>query len=69
MPGLTPPFRVFCGWDNRQAEAAEVFAFSVRENATVGIGNSGNINRIAIEFGVSRSAVFRIAKGIWYKWV
>lgn len=29
------PFRVFSGWDSRQAEAAEVFAYSVRENSSV----------------------------------
>ena len=32
---MTAPFRVFSGFDSRQAEAAEVFAFSVRENASV----------------------------------
>lgn len=28
-------FRVFAGWDRRQAEAAEVFAYSVRENSSI----------------------------------
>jgi hypothetical protein len=30
-------FHVFSGWDRRQADAAEVFAFSVRENASVDV--------------------------------
>lgn len=29
------PFRVFCGWDKRQADAAEVFKFSVEQNASI----------------------------------
>ncbi len=29
------PFRVFSGWDRRQAEAAEVFAYSVRQNSSI----------------------------------
>jgi len=32
---MTAPFRIFSGWDKRQAEAAEVFAFSVRERASI----------------------------------
>ena len=32
---MTTPFRIFSGWDKRQAEAAEVFAFSVRERASI----------------------------------
>ena len=32
---MTEPFRIFSGWDSRQVEAAEVFAFSVRECASV----------------------------------
>jgi len=31
----TPPFRVFSGWDHRQAEAAAVFAYSVHAHASV----------------------------------
>jgi hypothetical protein len=34
---MIEPFRIYCGWDRRQAEAAEVFAFSVRENASVDV--------------------------------
>ena len=30
-------FRMFSGWDKRQAEAAEVFAFSVRQNASIDV--------------------------------
>ena len=29
------PFRIYAGWDSRQAEAAEVFGFSVRANASI----------------------------------
>jgi hypothetical protein len=32
---VTAPFRIFSGWDKRQTEAAEVFAFSVRERASI----------------------------------
>jgi hypothetical protein len=31
---MTEPLRIFSGWDARQAEAADVFAFSVREHAS-----------------------------------
>jgi hypothetical protein len=37
-------FRIFCGWDKRQAEAAEVFAFSVREHASIEV----EINTIGV---------------------
>lgn len=30
-------FRVFCGFDSRQAEAAEVFVYSVRENSSIDV--------------------------------
>lgn len=40
--------RVFAGWDHRQAEAAEVFAFSVRENASIEV----SINPLGVGKGV-----------------
>lgn len=33
----TEPFRVFSGWDRRQVEAAEVFKFSVEQNASIDV--------------------------------
>ena len=34
---MPEPFKVFCGWDRRQAEAAEVFKFSVEQNASIDV--------------------------------
>lgn len=34
---MNEPFRVFCGWDRRQVEAAEVFKFSVEQNAGIDV--------------------------------
>lgn len=32
---MSEPFRIYSGWDHRQAEAAEVFRFSVEQNASI----------------------------------
>jgi hypothetical protein len=35
------PFRIFSGWDQRQAEEADVFAFSVKEHASIPVRIEG----------------------------
>jgi hypothetical protein len=61
---MSDSFHVFCGWDRRQAEGAEVFAYSVQRNSTIDLtinfvsASKLGLNRVGVtEFSYARFLV------------